>query len=74
VWVRLALEDSQVWLEVEDDGLGFEVPERWAMLALHGKLGLVGSAERAKAIGGSLQVTSAPDQGTKVRASAPLQA
>jgi PAS domain S-box-containing protein len=71
VWVRLSLSETQVALEIEDDGRGFDVPERWLDLARQGHLGLVGIFERAEAIGGRLQLSSKPGRGTKIRVTAP---
>ena len=70
--VRLWLEEEQVFLEVSDDGVGFDLPIRWIKLARQGHLGLVGAQERAQEIGGDLEVKTAPGQGTLVRAIIPL--
>jgi signal transduction histidine kinase len=56
----------QVTLEIGDDGKGF-VPELAA-----GGLGLVSMTERAAAAGASLDITSAPGQGTNVRVTLPV--
>lgn len=71
VLVRLMWDAEQVMLEVRDDGRGFVVPERWAELARHGHLGLLGAAERTEAIGARLEVISTPEQGTIVRVVVP---
>lgn len=71
VWIRLKLEEEQVWMEIADNGKGFEVPERWIKLARSGHLGLVGARERAEAVGGSFWVKSAPGEGSLVRVSIP---
>ncbi|HEX9616171.1 MAG TPA: hypothetical protein VGA03_02055, partial [Anaerolineales bacterium] len=57
--------------EIRDDGVGFEVPERWIGLIRQGQYGLVGAAERAEAIGGRLQVSSEPGSGTLIRVVVP---
>jgi signal transduction histidine kinase len=69
--VRLILEPETVTLEIQDDGCGFEVPERWIDLARRGHLGLIGAAERAEAIGGKIEVHSKRGSGTLVRAMLP---
>lgn len=66
VWVRLRHELDEVILRVEDDGCGFVVPERWVELAREQHFGLVGSAERADAIGAIYTVRSSPGMGTTV--------
>jgi PAS domain S-box-containing protein len=71
VSIRFRLDSDAIILEVEDDGRGFEVPERWIDLAREGHLGLVGTAERAEAIGGSLEIRSAPAEGTLIRVTLP---
>jgi len=69
VVVRIWTNDGQVTLEVTDDGCGFDPAG-----ANHvGGMGLVGMQERAKQLGGSLTVTSAPGGGTTVRASIPAR-
>lgn len=72
VCVRFSLDEDQVILEVQDNGVGFELPNRWVKLARQGHLGLVGAMERAKEAGGSLDVTTAPGQGTLIRVVIPL--
>ena len=71
VRVALQITRDEVILEIQDNGCGFNVPERWIELARQGHLGLVGAQERAEAIGGSLQVTSEEGQGTLLRVVAP---
>jgi PAS domain S-box-containing protein len=72
VVVRLRLDPEQVILEIQDDGVGFEVPQRWVGLVRQGHYGLVGAAERAEAVGGRLHIESKPGEGTLVRVTAPV--
>jgi signal transduction histidine kinase len=72
-YIRLWGEDGWIWLEIEDDGQGFEAPEHWVELARTGHLGLVGMAERAEAVGGQLAVHSAPGEGTVIRVKVPAE-
>jgi two-component system, chemotaxis family, CheB/CheR fusion protein len=71
VFIRFRLDTEQVVLEVQDDGLGFELPARWIEIAREGHLGLIGMVERAESIGGQLKVISAPGQGTLIQAVVP---
>jgi signal transduction histidine kinase len=59
--VRLHLEE-QPWLEIADEGIGFEAGQTTAA----GKMGLSNMQERAAGIGWSLQVKSSPGTGTRV--------
>jgi PAS domain S-box-containing protein len=70
--IRLSKDDRQVLLEIQDDGVGFELPHDWLELARRGHLGLVGIRERAEAIGGRVEVQSQPGHGSLVRVSAPI--
>jgi two-component system, NarL family, sensor kinase len=68
VSVRLVATPEQVQLLVEDDGRGFvlsETPED--------RHGLVGINERAKMLGGTLDVRSSPGAGTRVQVTVPLE-
>jgi PAS domain S-box-containing protein len=66
--VRLRAHDSTISLDVIDDGVGFQ-PRG----AYPGHLGLRSMHERAAAIGGTLQVTSSPGAGTRVRFTVPFE-
>ena len=74
VSVRFQLEDGQACLEVQDNGLGFNLPGHWIELARKQHLGLVGSIERAQEAGGYLEINSASGKGTQIRAVLPIQA
>ena len=66
VEVRLLSEDGNVVLEVRDDGRGFDPTN-----AGGASLGLISMRERLAAIGGLIDLQSAPGQGTAVRALVP---
>ena len=55
-------------LQVHDDGRGFDT----GAAARRNSFGLLGMQERAMALGGALEVESAPGQGTRVRVTIPL--
>jgi signal transduction histidine kinase len=70
--VQLEYRPSEVALEVRDDGRGFAQRDDGAPADLPpGHYGLTGMHERAAAVGGSLEVQSAPASGTTVRLRAP---
>jgi signal transduction histidine kinase len=58
--VRLWWQDGEVVFEVSDDGVGFDPAARG-----YGT-GLRGMADRLEALGGTLEVQSAPRAGTKI--------
>jgi PAS domain S-box-containing protein len=72
MWVRFNLTDTQVNLEIEDNGKGFDLPERWIEFVRQGHLGLVGIRERVEAIGGKLTIISEPGKGSLIRVEAPI--
>ncbi|WP_344506075.1 sensor histidine kinase [Dactylosporangium maewongense] len=71
--VAVRLGGDRLELRVRDDGRGF-VPRDLAVLQADGHLGIVGMAERARTVGGSLRVSSVPGRGTEIIAAVPLEA
>ena len=69
VQVRLGPREGRLMLEIKDDGVGFD-PQG----SFPGHLGLRSMRERALGVGGSVQLMSAPDQGTRVVATVPMAA
>ena len=68
VTARLVAIPEQVQLIIEDDGRGFgpaRIPE--------GRYGLVGMNERARMLGGNLDIKSSPGAGTRVEVTVPLE-
>jgi PAS domain S-box-containing protein len=71
--VRLTKTNLQATLVIEDNGAGFALPRDWLELARQGHLGLVGIRERVEAIGGELDIQSAPGRGTTTRITVQIQ-
>ncbi len=67
--VRVETHDGKLTLEVEDDGVGFDVARVRAEKAAQGHLGLVGVEERTRQSNGSFSLESEPGKGTKATAS-----
>jgi PAS domain S-box-containing protein len=67
--LALGIEGDRLRLEIRDDGRGFAVGTGRAA----NTVGLVSMEERARAIGGRLELHSAPGEGTTVRLDCPLQ-
>ena len=61
VRILMNCEDNKTSLEISDDGVGFDVEGDFP-----GHLGLNSMQERAKRLGGVLEILSAPGKGTKV--------
>jgi PAS domain S-box-containing protein len=72
VAVELRAEANRVWLVVKDDGGGFDKDAMQQRAARGASIGLLSMNERASLLGGELEVTSAPDRGTEIRAWFPL--
>nr|WP_255537761.1 ATP-binding protein [Motiliproteus sp. SC1-56] len=67
-WVKLNFHKETVELEIGDNGVGIQTPVEPRMG--YG-FGLSGMMERARALGGSLEVSSSPSQGTLLKVSVP---
>lgn len=61
---------NELRLNIEDAGPGFDVRQ----VRASGGLGLLSMQERARSLGGSLEIETAPDQGTRIRVAVPLDA
>jgi two-component system sensor histidine kinase UhpB len=67
VLIQAGMNDGHVWVEIEDDGQGFD------LAAIHPDgeslrgIGLLGMRERAELLGGRLTIESAPGDGTRVK-------
>jgi len=63
VFISVKVETDQLALEIRDDGIGFDVggAERY------GHYGLLGLRERARLLGGTLDIDSTPGSGTTIR-------
>jgi signal transduction histidine kinase len=59
--------DQFLNVEVRDDGIGFDPAQISA-----GHYGLIGLRERVRLIGGTLNIASAPGQGTTLKVQLPL--
>ena len=69
--LRLEFTPRSVLLEVRDNGSGF-VPDQISAQP-GGHFGLIGMSERAKRLGGRLEVSGSPGEGTTVRIVVPLE-
>ena len=67
VLIQGGVDDAHVWVEIEDDGKGFDPgavqPDGESLRGV----GLLGMRERAELLGGRLTIESAPGEGTRVK-------
>jgi signal transduction histidine kinase len=70
VEVRLRVQNGRLTLEIEDDGIGFQPAEAGG--PGDGHFGLTLMRERARSAGGLLTVSSAPEDGARVRLEVPV--
>lgn len=59
-------------LVIEDDGVGFELPDDLLILVRASHFGLVGIRERAEMQGGFCKIDSAPGKGTRIVVAFPV--
>jgi signal transduction histidine kinase len=72
VRIRLAQDNGRILCSIQDDGKGFDAAAVLAGQAPRG-LGLVGMRERLHALGGTMQVSSAPSHGTEIFVTVPVE-
>lgn len=73
VLARLDFQDSRVVLEVEDDGVGFDVATVTESAAPRPGWGILGIQERATLLGGTPEIVSERGSGTRVKVTIPLE-
>lgn len=74
VVIELTTIDQQTVLSIKDDGVGFDMRAPQDSNPLNVHLGLIGMRERALALGGTLEIKSAPSKGTEIRVFFPTEA
>lgn len=71
LWVTARHQGEEVVLEIRDDGSGFDAGILAENRIEEGHLGLAAMRERARLAGGSLDIQTAPGEGTTVRLTVP---
>jgi len=74
VAVDLTFRDDELRLQIIDDGIGFDSAESTSSAAADKHLGLFSMRERAEMLGGHLEISSRPGEGTRILASIPVSA
>ncbi len=73
IWVRLKmLPQNMAFLEIEDDGAGFNLDDVRSAYDNRSSLGMVNMRERAELVNGVLNLDSAEGEGTRVQLVIPL--
>lgn len=71
VYIRLWTSPGELHCRIRDDGVGFD-PSALSK-ASRNALGIVGIRERLNVLGGSLEIQSAPQQGTELKIEVPVE-
>ena len=66
VMLEIRKEAEEVWMQLEDNGVGFD------SCSQKPGMGLNGMNERAKIIGGTFQLKTVPGEGTRIRIRIPI--
>ena len=69
VWVELSMDDQNIILTVQDNGIGFVESE----ISPQKGMGIASLRERLAMVGGDLVINSAPEKGTIISARLPLE-
>lgn len=72
IWIRILKRPNELMLTIQDDGRGFDLKAVKASYDQRGSFGLLSLEERARLVGGSAEILSAPGAGTTVRVVVPL--
>lgn len=72
IWVRLQKGGDMARLEIEDNGVGFDVAAVQDNYEQRGSLGMINLYERTEMVNGTLKIDSAPGQGTKITVDIPM--
>ncbi|MEW6141909.1 MAG: PAS domain S-box protein [Chloroflexota bacterium] len=73
VEVKVEFRSAETVVTLADNGIGFEAPRILGELPRTGKLGLLGMQERARLIDATLEIRSAPGQGTTLTVTVPVE-
>ncbi|GAH97631.1 unnamed protein product, partial [marine sediment metagenome] len=71
--VVMEFAEDRIKVTISDNGRGFELPGRLDDFTRSGKLGLAGMQERARLLGGTIEVKSRPRKGTTLIVEVPTR-
>ena len=72
VHIRFQFEPDAVMVNVEDDGIGFDMVEVTLSSDSQRGLGLMGMFERVELLGGQMEIDTAPGYGTQIFIQVPI--
>jgi signal transduction histidine kinase len=72
IWVRLSRKKDLLFLEIEDNGKGFDVEKVQSNYEQRGSLGMVNLHERTELVNGIIKIDARPGRGTKIRVTVPV--
>lgn len=72
IWVRLNRKKDILFLEIEDNGKGFDVEKVQANYEQRGSLGMVNLHERTELVNGIIKIDSRPGRGTRISVTIPI--
>ncbi len=72
IWIRLWREGELFRMDVEDDGVGFDLGAVESNYEARGSLGMVNLRERTELVSGVIRIQSVAKQGTRVSLTVPL--
>lgn len=72
IWIRLRREGELLLVEVEDDGIGFDLGAIESNYEARGSLGMVNLRERTELVSGVIRIRSAAGKGTRIALTVPL--
>ena len=71
-YVSLEFKDNGIAVQVEDDGIGFDLSRVFSPAGARDAVGLLGMKERAELLGGTLTIDTKPAGGTRVAVEIPV--
>ncbi|HSR48911.1 MAG TPA: GAF domain-containing sensor histidine kinase [Anaerolineales bacterium] len=72
IWIRLRREGDLFQMEIEDDGVGFDLGAVESDYEARGSLGMVNLRERTELVSGVIRIHSTPGKGTRITLTVPL--
>jgi len=72
IWIRLSREGELFRMDIEDDGLGFDLGAVESNYESRGSLGMVNLRERTELVSGVIRITSVQGKGTRISLTVPL--